>query len=146
MIKTALLMGDHMDIAGSPEVREARRMFEQAWRAKHPSTQPPALYPEHPEDPLWREADQMMDIALVQAYQNLASNTGYKAAVTAATWTAAPGYIGCPNNHGFAMSADYCPKCGAGPVPPGVRQQAEEGARRMGERAGLGLLRIGGIG
>ena len=120
-------------------------MFEQAWRAKHPSTQPPALYPEHPEDPLWREADQMMDVALAQAYQSLASNSAYRAAVTAATWTAAPGYIGCPKNHTFAMSAAYCPQCGAGPVPQHVRLQAEEAARRLGERAGLGLLRIGGI-
>ena len=135
-----------MDIAGTPEVRAARRMFEQAWMAKHPNTQPPALYPEHPEDPLWREADQMMDAALAQAYHNLASNSGFKAAVTAPIWTAAPGYIGCPKNHSFAMSADYCPKCGAGPVPPGIRMQAEEAARRLGERAGLGMLRAGGIG
>jgi hypothetical protein len=34
-----------MDIAGAPQVREARRMFEQAWQQKHPGTQPPALYP-----------------------------------------------------------------------------------------------------
>jgi formate dehydrogenase maturation protein FdhE len=139
-------MGDQMDIAGAPEIREARTTFEQAWRAKHPSTQPPALYPEHPEDPLWREADQMMQSALAQAHQSLTSNSAFKAAVTAPTWTAAPGYIGCPNNHGFAMSASYCPRCGAGPVPAVIRMQAEEGARRVGERVGLGLLRIGGIG
>jgi formate dehydrogenase maturation protein FdhE len=140
------MMGDQMDIAGAPELREARRLFEQAWRAKHPSTQPPALYPEHPEDPLWREADQMMDTAYAQARLSLASNSAFKAAVTAATWTASAGYIGCPKNHSFAMSATYCPQCGAGPVPPGIRQQAEEAARRLGERVGLDLLRLGGIG
>lgn len=88
----------------------------------------------------------MMDLALAQAYQNLRSDSAYKAAVTAATWTAAPGcYIGCPKNHTFAMSATYCPQCGAGPVPQHVRLQAEEAARRLGERAGLALLRIGGM-
>jgi|SRR3954468_7446298 len=135
-----------MDIAGAPEVREARRMFELEWRKKHPSTQPPALYPEHPEDPLWREADQMMDAALAEAHQGLAANSGFRAAVTAPTWTAAPGYIGCPNNHGFPMSMTYCPRCGAGPVPAVTRLQAEEGARRLGEHVGIGLLRVGGIG
>lgn len=87
----------------------------------------------------------MMEAALAQAYQNLASNSTYKAAVSAPTWTAGPGLIGCPKNHAFAMSATYCPKCGAGPVPQHIRLQAEEAARRLGERAGLVLLRIGGM-
>lgn len=87
----------------------------------------------------------MMDVALAQAYQNLASNPDYKTAVSAPTWTALPGYIGCPKNHTFAMSDLYCPRCGAGPVPQHVRLQAEEAARRLGERAGVALMRIGGI-
>lgn len=87
----------------------------------------------------------MWDAALAELRQTLAASPDFAAAVTAPTWTAAPGYIGCPNNHVFTMSAAFCPTCGQGPVPQWIRLQAEDGARRMGQRAGLGLLQIGGI-
>jgi hypothetical protein len=134
-----------MDVAEWPEVMRAHREFRQRWQEKHPGTEPPALSPERPGDPAWREAEALWDAALDDLRQSLAQSSDFGAAVTAPTWTAAPGYIGCPDNHSFPMSATFCPTCGKGPVPQWVRLQAEDGAIRMGERAGLGLLQIGGI-
>lgn len=130
-----------MELPASQHWKDARAKFEQAWRAKHPSTPPPALYPEHPEDPLWVEADQMMDAELVRVPFSAATATEVQTAIQSPTWTALAGYIGCPNGHTFSMSAAYCPQCGAGPVPGDVAWRAQQAAIILGARAGLAMIR-----
>ncbi len=132
-----------MNIASLKPVTDAHEGFRAAWQAKYPGTEPPALYPARPFDPQWQEADQMMDLALAQTYTTLANDNTYKPLVTAQTWTASAGSIGCPNNHAFSMSDTYCPHCGAGPVPSGIKWDAEQAAIRLGEKAGIHLLRLG---
>ena len=131
-------------IAGAPTWSAARERFEQAWRTRHPSTQPPALYPPHPEDPLWVEADQMMDDALGGVQQALASDPAYRSTLQEATWTALPGGIICPRGHHVPTTAAYCPTCGTGPVPAQTTWDADQAAILLGARAGLAALRAGG--
>jgi hypothetical protein len=131
-------------IAGAPTWSAARERFEAAWRAKHPSTQPPSLFPPHPEDPLWVEADRMMDEALAGVEQALASDAAYRSTLRAPAWTVLPGGIICPNGHHVPTTAAFCPTCGTGPVPPQTRWDADQAAILLGAKAGLAALRAGG--
>ena len=138
--------GQPMNIAGISAVVDAQTAFERVWAQRHPGMPPPSLYPERPYDAAWREADLIMDQALATARAALGQDVDFRAAATTAgQWTVSAGWIGCPNNHAFAMKYAYCPHCGAGPVGPLVQQQAEEAAMRLGEKAGLALLHLGGV-
>lgn len=132
-----------MELPGSQHWKDARARFEQSWRAKYPATPPPELYPERPQDPIWVAADQMMDAELAREPMNPTTVTEVQTAIQSPSWTALPGYIGCPNGHTFSMSATYCPQCGAGPVSGDVAWQAQQAAMLLGARAGMAALRAG---
>lgn len=130
-----------MQIAGLEEAAEARRLFEQEWTRRHGSALPPALYPERPEDALWREADQIMNEAWAKAQLDIGLTDDFGNYLSRPRWTATAGWITCPKNHTLAPSDDYCPKCGDGPVPAGVKLEAEEAAAMFGVKVGLAYLR-----
>jgi hypothetical protein len=133
-----------MQLPGSQHWKDARARFERAWATAHPSTAPPSLYPEHPEDPLWVEADAMMDAELQRVPMSTAVATEVTSAIQSSTWTFLPGHIGCPRGHTFSMSHAYCPSCGAGPVPQNVAWEAEQAAIRLGARTGFFMARAAG--
>lgn len=134
-----------MQLMDMGRARAARELFEREWASRHPSTPPPALYPENPEDPIWREADELMDACWAQVPYGAADDsaeleTGLGALQPEERWFAGPGYIVCPDGHSSAPSKRACGDCGR-PIPGHLEWEANNNAAILGAKVGMQWLR-----
>lgn len=133
-----------MKIVETAQGRAARECFESEWRRRYGITPPPALWPEQPENLLWRDASDIMDGCWANAEANAREAELVRLAATAPRWYAGPGGIVCPNNHYVPLGAVYCPTGGEGPVPANIQWEAEQQAILLGARVSANLLRTFG--
>lgn len=129
-----------MKFAETAKARVAREIFLTDWKRRHASD-PPALYPARPGDPLYEEAEQLSYIAWNQAPDDQQEHAALSASLTQPQWTATMTGCFCPNNHFVPLDSSYCAECGAGPVPPLVKSEAQRNTESLNNRASLAWLR-----
>lgn len=130
-----------MKFVESDIVQSTIASFGDEWGSRHTEAPPPAL-PARRDDPMWSEANDLMTSSLqraTMAHPDAAS--ALHGEMTAATWTALPGWILCPNNHSFDATSNFCPQCGQGPVPPWVQGEAQRKQDDLNNRAAMVWLR-----